>query len=583
MRGSPNRRRRSGISPTLSRGSPRMFRRFRLHHALFALGLLLAVAVSGPAAASIGVAGKGEPQFTNSETNSAWLAWTKPQADGVLAYFARLSYYHGVTGATGPIGATGTTGPLGPSGGDAGSGELGIPVIPAPAPLVEGHRYGVCALGTSALLAPPDAFADDASGTCEDQDVSGRRTYSIIDRTRPSIQVTVNGGTALTRASIIPVRIDYTDNLAFPFPANFVCLRGGIDPATAKAQCDAAPVASPQYVYDSKCSSPTVAPGDPSSFINSFLCNVAAGAATPDGPVTFCAVSADAAIPDNPASSNQSQTADRANLSFSACGSTVLDRTPPSVVVVAAAGARIGEALSVSSLGQDATSGLAGDVAWGWGDGSPASAGAKVTHVFTKTGTYAVTAAMADAAGNIGRGTASIVVTTGRATVQRVRGGRWRTTQLTSAAIIRRAGAGGHAKRLAAGDLQGLVPGQLRLKQSGSGIPVSLAAGRTGSVSMTYSIGGRRFATGGFTLTKAGTGTFTLALSRRTPAGKGQLLIRWSPAGGTRVNVVLDVTTLKARPLRRARKKAAKAAAATPSRFATPYVTGAPAGLPALP
>ena len=550
-----------------------MFRRFRLHHALFALGLLLAVAVSGPAAASIGVAGLGEPKFTNSATNSAWFAWVKPRDN---PFYADLTYTHGATGAAGTTGATGATGPLGP----AGAGETAIQL--GPGPLTEGHSYGVCALGRS-LVPPLDTPMFDAAGSCQDEAVSGKRTYSIIDRTRPSIQVKLNGGTALTRASVIPVRIDYTDNLAFPFPANFVCLRGGIDPATAKAQCDASPASAPQYAYDPKCSTPTVAPSDPSSFVNSFVCNVSAGPATPDGPVTFCAVSADAAIPDNPASSNQSQTADKANLSFSACGSTVLDRTPPAVLVVAPAGARLGETVAVSSLGQDATSGVAGDVAWGWGDGSPASTGAKATHVFTKAGTYSVTAAMADAAGNIGRGTASIVVTSGPATVQRVRGGRWGRTQLTAAAVIRRAGAGGRVKRLSAGDLQGLVPGRVRLKRSGSGIPISLAAGRTGSVSLTYSIAGRRFATGGLTFTKAGTGTFTLALPRSTAAGKGQLLIRWSPAGGKRISVILDVTTLKAKPVRRARKQARKAAAATPSRFATPYVTGAPAGLPTLP
>ena len=550
---------------------------------LLALGLLLAVAISGPAAASIGVAGTGEPKFTNSDTNTIWFSWNKAPDNNVLSYSARLTYFEGATGAVGSIAATGATGPLGPNGGGAASGETGVLVVPTPVALTEGHSYGVCALGTSALLAPPDTFADDASGSCDDQVISGKRTFSIIDRTRPSIQVKLNNGAAFTRASVIPVRIDYTDNAAFPFPANFVCLRGGIDPVTAKKQCDEAPASSPQYAYDPKCSSPSVAPSDPSSFINYFICNVSAGPATPDGPVTFCAVSADAAIPDNPAKSDQSQTADKANLSFSNCGSTVLDRTPPGVLVVAPAGARIGDAVNVSALGQDATSGPAGDVAWGWGDGTPAGTGAKTTHVFTKAGTYAVTAAMTDTAGNVGVGKASLVVTTGPATVTRVRGGRWNRKQLSSAAVIRQAGAGGHVKRLAAGDLQGLVPGFVRMTSRGGGIPISLASGRTGSVSLTYTVGGHRFGAGSFKLKRAGTGTFTLKLARRTWIGNGVLLVRWSPAGGKRITIPLDVATVKAKPAKRTRKKAKKAAVVPASRFATPHVTGAPSGLPRLP
>ena len=273
-------------------------------------------------------------------------------------------------GKAGATGATGTTGPFGPGT----TGET--PILVDPGPLVEGHTYGVCAFGKS-LVSPPDVFGPtDAAGSCDDALVSGKRTSTIIDRTRPSIQVKVNNGAALTRASVIPVRIDYTDNLAFPFPANFVCLRGGLDPATAKGQCDSSSPSSPQYAFDQHCSSPGVANSTPGSFVNYFICNVAAGTTTPDGPVTFCAIAADAAIPDNPSSSNQSQTADKANLSFSACGSTVLDRTAPGVVVIAPAGGRIGETLAVSALGQDATSGLAGEVAWAWGDDSSPSTGA---------------------------------------------------------------------------------------------------------------------------------------------------------------------------------------------------------------
>ncbi len=553
-----------------------MFRRIRPPHVLLALGLLLAVLVSGPAAASIGVAGTGEPRFTNSDTNTVWFSWTKPADNPSAPYWADLAYKTGATGVVGSTGATGATGPFGPGN----SGDYGVRV--APEPLIDGHSYGVCALGKS-LVTPPD-FTYESAGSCDDAVVSGKRTFSIIDHTRPSIQVTVNGGAALTRASVIPVRIDYTDNLAAPWPANFVCLRGGIDPATAKTQCDAA--GAPQYAYDAKCSAPTVPSSDPAAFVNAFVCNIAAGTATPDGPVTFCASAADSALPDNPASSNQGVgadnlpiTADRANLSYSQCGSTILDRTPPGVVVVAPAGGRIGETLAMSSLTQDATSGVTGPVAWTFGDGTPAASGPAVSHVFTKAGTYVVTAAMADVAGNIGRGTTSVVVTTGPASAKQVSGGVLIGKQLSAVALIKLAGAGGHVKRLSAGDLQCLVPGAVRRRTGRTVIPISFAAGRQGTITLRYSIKGRRIAAAGLKLTRAGTGTFKLVLPRKSPTGSGQLVLRWAPVGGKRITTIVDVKLVAAhKPSRKKHAKARKATA--PRTRVVPRVSGAPAVTP---
>ena len=545
-----------------------MFRRIRPPHVLLALGLLLAVVVSGPAAASIGVAGTGEPRFTNSDTNTVWFSWVRP---GSEPYSADLAYKTGATGVVGTTGATGVTGPFG----SVGAGEVGIRVQPEP--LIDGHSYGVCALGKSLVMAPD--FTYDATGSCDDAVVSGKRTFSIIDHTRPSIQVTVNGGTPLTRASVIPVRIDYTDNLAPPWPANFVCLRGAIDPGTAKGQCDAP--GAPQYTYDSKCSVPTVPSSDPAAFVNSFVCNIAAGTTTPDGPVTFCASAADSALPDNPASSNQGVgtdnlpiTADRANLSYSQCGSTILDRTPPGVVVVAPAGGRIGETLAMSSLTQDAMSGVTGPVAWDFADATPAASGPAVSHVYTKAGTYVVTAAIADVAGNVGRGTTSVVVTTGPASGKKISGGALLGKQLSAAALIKIAGAGGHVTRLSAGDFQGLVPGLVRLRTGRTVIPISFAAGRKGTITLRYSIRGRRIAGAGLKLTRAGTGTFKLLLPRKAPTGNGQLVLRWAPVGGKRLTTIVDVALVGARKAARKQGKARKAQFTRAHHV--PRVSGAP-------
>ena len=43
----------------------------------------------------------------------------------------------------------------------------------------------------------------------------------------PSVAVKLAGGAAATKTAAIPLHIDFTDNLAGPFPANFVCVQYG--------------------------------------------------------------------------------------------------------------------------------------------------------------------------------------------------------------------------------------------------------------------------------------------------------------------------------------------------------------------
>ena len=125
---------------------------------LLALGLLLAVVISGPAAASIGVAGTGEPKFTNSDTNTVWFSWTKP-TPSPPEYWADLAYMHGATGVIGTRGATGATGPLG----SGAAGETAVAV--GPAPLIEGNSYGLCAWGKSLISAPAEFGPREDTGS----------------------------------------------------------------------------------------------------------------------------------------------------------------------------------------------------------------------------------------------------------------------------------------------------------------------------------------------------------------------------------------------------------------------------------
>lgn len=552
-----------------------MPRRTRPHHLLFVLLLIGAVLVSGPAAASIGVAGTGEPRFTNSDTNTAWFSWTVPSpppGQTIAEYDADLVYQHGATGQTGTTGATGATGPLGATGPT--SGEAPVVVTPAggDAP-IDGHTYGVCVLGRYSLVSAPATFTSETAGSCQDASATGKRTGSIIDRGRPAIQVKVNNGVAVTGASVFPVRIDYSDALAPPFPANFVCLRGAVDPATAKAQCDASSQASPQYAYDAHCSAPTVAVTLPGAQLNAFVCNIAAGSATPDGPVTFCAIAADAAIPDNPASSNQSQTADRANLSPPVCGSTVLDRSPPSVEVAAPAGVPVGDTLSVSAAVADPIAGLAGDPAWDFGDGATAT-GATASHVFARAGTYTVTATVADAVGNVGHAAVAVVATLGAARTSNVHGGKVRAVALTSRQLAARAGAGARVKRLAVGDLQVLVPDRLRLPRTGSAsLPMALATARKGTFTATYTIAGRRLASAGLQITRAGSLGFALRLAPGAVADVGQLVLRFTAAGAPRITAAMPVRLVAAKPLKHRTKHRATTVHKAQAR---PFVTGAP-------
>ena len=196
----------------------------------------------------------------------------------------------------------------------------------------------------------------------------------------------------------MPVKVDFADDVAGPFPANFLCFRVGGGPCDTNA--------GDIYGYNASCSVPGTAGKS-----TTFSCTADYGAVA-DGSVSACVIAADASIPDNPNGPNQTATAEKANLSAPSCDAVVVDRTPPAVSIAGApTTVKAGDLVSLQASASDATSGLAGAGQWTWGDNTGGGSGDAVTHTFTQPGTYEVALTVADAAGNTATAKKAITVT----------------------------------------------------------------------------------------------------------------------------------------------------------------------------
>jgi plastocyanin len=331
--------------------------------------VVVALAAStAPASAGVSVAGTGEPLFTNSTQNTQWVSWQAPQS--VEAYRLRIRYYRDNVEVGSPVVV-----PTGLSG-TAWMDWDGV------ATLEEGKTYAICATGEYRFPNDSIWFADGQS-SCSTGALEGKRTYTTIDRTPPTVSATLAGGAAATSQTSIPLAVAFQDAQAGPFPANFVCIQAGTDPCTNG------------FAYSAACSSP--AGPDKNT---SFACQVDVPA-LPDGPVTVCVKAADAAVPNNPSSSNQTGSASAANISAAACDTVVLDRTAPAVELGASTlTPTAGDAVAFTASASDSGSGLSGTPRWTWGDGTAGGSGGAVSHTFASAGTYEVEARVTDAAGN---------------------------------------------------------------------------------------------------------------------------------------------------------------------------------------
>ena len=339
---------------------------------------LAALVAAAPAAADVTVEGTGEPAYTNSTQNTQWIRWQAPAAAD--AYRLRARYYRDnvqVSEVTWSPGMSGT----------AWLNWSGV------ATLVHGGQYGICVTGEYSL--PNDnLYFPDGPNSCSNGTNVGKRSYTTIDRSKPSTSVTVAGGADFTKQQTIPLSIGFQDDVAGPHPANFVCVKAGADPCSGG------------YDYLQACSVPGSGGKN-----TTFSCGVDASQ-LPDGPVTVCAIAADAAVPDNPSSADQTRTANQANLSDAKCDTVVLDRQGPTLALNASKTlVRTGESVAFSADTSDSGSGLdSSSSSWEFADGTPPNAGGAVSHAFDRPGTYVVTFRAKDQAGNEASAQKSITV-----------------------------------------------------------------------------------------------------------------------------------------------------------------------------
>ena len=356
--------------------------------AILSLGVVAcAVAVTEPASAQIQPAGTGEPAYTNSAQNTQWFEW--PAITGVGAYRTRYDYYENNVLRASPI--------VNRAGFNSGSGWANWSGV---ATLQHGAQYGICAQGQYTF--PNDSlWISDGPNSCSMGTTLGRRAYTTIDRSKPTAALQLAAGAAFVKDSRIPLRVDFSDDVAGPFPANFICFDVGVG---AQQACDTS--AGKIYGYNAPCSVPANG-----SKTTTFSCTADYGEVA-DGNVWACVIAADASIPDNPSGPNQTATADKANLSNPSCDGVVVDRTPPAVSIgTASVSVKVGDLVSFQASASDATSGLAGTGQWTWGDNTGGGGGDAVTHTFTQPGTYEVALTVGDTAGNSATAKKTVTVT----------------------------------------------------------------------------------------------------------------------------------------------------------------------------
>ena len=542
----------------------------------FLAALVLAGIAAAPAPALVSIEGTGEPAFTNTTTNTVFVRY---QGDGFSTY--RLHFRYIVAGSLFTDDFTGNLG--NPASNVAFADWAGVVNT-----LVEGSAYSICTQGETQDIASPSWISPNTNSTCDTIQDATKRAGTTIDRTPPAISVAVSGADQYTKTVPVPVTISYNDNLAFPFPATFICARTNMEPAAALAACNAA--GPPQFNFSSVCS----VPANPNSNVTSFSCSITDSPPLPDGPVTLCAISADASIPDNPASSNQAQTADKANLSLAQCGYVRIDRTAPAVSFTAPDAAKVGDLVSVSGTVTDAGSGANGAVTWTWGDNTAAGAGLATTHTYTQAGTYTITMSSSDNVGNANQATRTITVTTpppagGGTPGSGVPGGGTTgtggtiTPPPTASQIAKQVGVSGGAgatQTTSAGSLDVLTARRLRITKKLKALPLALTAQTAGRATFALVRSGRIVAKAALNVTKPGSLGFRLKLPRSLKAGRYSLKISFTPAGAARASIkTISVTFIK-KQAKRARTAsgggAARVSVAGPARVPDGTV---PAGL----
>ena len=482
---------------------------------LICLGVLLCTAaLAQPAAAQVQPAGTGEPLFTNSAQNTQFFEWPA-QPQGIDAYQVQYRYYANNAETASPTVNYGT------GAGSAWANWSGV------ATLQHGAQYGICAQGRYSFT-NDSLFFPDGPSSCSMGTMLGRRAHTTIDRSKPTAAITLAGGAAYTRDAKVALKVDFSDDVAGPFPANFVCFQYGGGPT---GLCDNAKGFI--YGYNAPCSVPGSAGKS-----TSFTCTADYGSGAspaPDGPVWACVRAADAAIPDNPSNANQSASADKANLSDPTCDGVVLDRTAPSAsIATASATVPVGQLVAFQAQATDATSGVGGQSTWTWGDNTAGGNGAAASHTFTQPGTYEVRLTVADNAGNTATAAKVITVTAPAGGGTTTPGGGTTTPgggtttpgggTTTPGGGTTTPGGGTAVPRIA-------LSAPRKLPAKAKSVRVALTADAAGRVQLALVRAGRVVSRGG-TAVSAGTSSYALKLPKGTKAGRYAIKATYTPAGG---------------------------------------------------
>lgn len=532
-----------------------MLRRLLL---LSTLALACSLGLPATAPALVSIEGSGEPIFTRTTTNTVHFRY---QGDNFTTYRLYFRYY--VAGNANPVHQE-ATGNLGNPPSTAAWADWTGVAGGAYNTLQHGSRYSICTQGETQDLFYPTWIAPTTNSTCDLSQT--KSTGTTIDTTPPQIAVSVSGTDTFTRTVPIPVQINYADDLSFPYAANFVCARTGLDPSAAAAACNGP--GGPHFIYNANCSVPVNGTTLASAKNNQFNCTVTDSPPLPDGPVTVCAISANSALPDVPGNSNQITAADTAGLSTPQCGYVVVDRTAPQLSFSAPDSVKVGELVSVTGSVTDAGSGAGPSIGWTWGDNTAGSSGISPTHTYTQPGTYTIAMSSADAVGNPGSATRTITVTpatsggdAGGSGGGTSTGGGSVTTAPTAQQIAQQVGATGGAtgatQRASAGALDVLTARKVKITPKLKTLPLALTADTAGAAQFALIRGGRIVAKSGLNITKPGSLGFKLRLPKGLKAGRHSLKITFTPQGATRASTKTIAITFTAR-----KKKAKRARAA---------------------
>ena len=185
------------------------------------------------ASAAVQPAGTGEPLYTNSAQNTQWFEW--PATTGIDGYRVQYSYYENNALVAQPTVSS-------PNGAKQRVGQLVRRQDPPARRPVRHLRAGLHVFPNDSL------WISDGPNSCSMGTALGRRASTTIDRSKPSTLVALAGGAAATKDAKVPIQVAFSDDVAGPSPANFMCFQFG----GASNICDAS--AGFIYGYNSACS-----------------------------------------------------------------------------------------------------------------------------------------------------------------------------------------------------------------------------------------------------------------------------------------------------------------------------------------